>query len=404
MKLEEIRTDRYAYHLPESRIAQYPLPERDASKLLVFRNGLCSTDNYKNLASYIPAGSLMVFNNSKVIPARLRYVKATSGVIELFCLEPFQRTPYEALQDRHKTEWVCMIGGLKKWRIENELQWTVDSEVGYILKAKYISTHEHGFLIEFSWDHPSHTFAEVLHDLGQMPIPPYLLRQAELSDEQRYQTVYASVEGSVAAPTAGLHFTDRVLDDLRAKKVELLFATLHVGAGTFKPVESEFAHLHDMHSEWVEVDLPLIQSLASSTSVTCVGTTSLRSVESLFWYAYAAVHAGCLPGDEYCLPQFYPYETSTTVSHRQLFATFIQMMEDAGKKQIRFKTALMIIPGYTFRVASRLITNFHQPRSTLLMLVDAFTHGSWKLLYDYALAHDYRFLSYGDGCLIELPS
>ncbi len=401
MPIPYILAEDYNYPLPQEKIAQHPLEVRDESKLLVFKNGVCTTDQYKQIVSYLPAGSLMVFNNSKVIPARILYVKETSGVIELFCLEPKQGTPYEALQHRGRTTWTCMIGGLKKWRKEIPLQWNLHTEKPCTVEARFIQPDENGFEIEFSWTDEELTFADVLESLGQMPIPPYLLRKAEQDDKQRYQTVYASVEGSVAAPTAGLHFTEKILSDLKQKNIMQVFTTLHVGAGTFKPVNAIYAHEHAMHAEWIEADHALIEQLASHRQITAVGTTSLRTIESLYWYAVSCLKEKKLQESGYVLPQFFPYENETHQSVEEVFTFLLQQMEQNRTHRIVFKTELMILPGYQMKVATRLITNFHQPKSTLLMLVNAFTKGQWKTVYDYALNNDYRFLSYGDGCLLE---
>ncbi len=401
MPIPHILTEDYNYSLPQEKIAQHPLEERDASKLLLCKEGIYSTDIYKHLATHLPTNSLIVFNNSKVIPARILYVKETFGIIELFCLEPIKGTPYEALQQQGRSRWTCLIGGLKKWKKETVLQWQLEGSKN-VVEATFIQQNENGFEIEFSWTEDTKTFAEVLEVLGQMPIPPYLLRKAEENDATRYQTVYAAVEGSVAAPTAGLHFTAGILNDLQQKNITQAYTTLHVGAGTFKPVTALYAHEHSMHAEWIEVNKSLIEQLIKFHKITCVGTTSLRTIESLYWYAVTCFERNTIQSSDYILPQFIPYEHDKPPSTNIVFSHLLELLNNNHADSILFKTELMILPGYSMKVATHLITNFHQPKSTLLMLVDACTHGRWKDMYQYALENDYRFLSYGDGCLLAL--
>ncbi len=401
MPIPVVITEDYNYDLPQERIAQRPLEQRDASKLLVYRNGGCLTYHYRNIVDYLPSDSLMIFNNSKVIPARLLYVKETSGVIELFCLEPKEGTPYEALQHRGHTSWICMIGGLKKWRKEIPLEWKLLTEKECVVQASFVQADDNGFEIDFSWTDTELTFADVLESLGQMPIPPYLLRKAEQDDKARYQTVYATVEGSVAAPTAGLHFTEQIMADLAGKNITQAFTTLHVGAGTFKPVNATYAHEHTMHAEWVEADRVLIEQLATSKKIIAVGTTSLRTIESLYWFAVSCMQNSTLYEGDFVLPQFFPYEQDINVSKEEAFTYLLELLRQKNVSRIVFKTELMILPGYQMKVAGFLVTNFHQPKSTLLMLVNAFTKGNWKSIYDYALSNGFRFLSYGDGCLLQ---
>jgi len=400
MQIPVVYTEDYNYSLPQEKIAQHPLAERDSSKLLVFREGVCETTFYRQIADYLPENSLVVFNNSKVIPARILYVKETSGVIELFCLEPLTGTPYEALQQHSTSIWTCMIGGLKKWRKGSELQWHL-KQTDCIVNASLTGQNENGFEVSFEWTDPDLTFADILQQLGQMPIPPYLLRKADQEDAERYQTVYATIEGSVAAPTAGLHFTSQIISSLKQKNIDLAYTTLHVGAGTFKPVNAALARDHVMHAEWVEISREFVDQLSSSNQIICVGTTSLRTVESLYWYALHCIEEQALLSHDYVLPQFIAYENEEHVPKDIVFTKFHELLLKEHVERILFKTELMILPGYSMRVASRLVTNFHQPKSTLLMLVNAFTKGKWKCVYEYALKNDYRFLSYGDGCLLE---
>ncbi|HPI54628.1 MAG TPA: S-adenosylmethionine:tRNA ribosyltransferase-isomerase, partial [Chitinophagaceae bacterium] len=396
--IPQIRTAEYDYELPDHRIAQHPLVERDSSKLLNASGQTFTDDIYANLHQYLPANSLMVLNNSKVIPARIRYIKPSGGMIELFCLSPQTGTPEIALQQTQSVIWKCMIGGLKKWKTGSELVWNL-SNVNVTAKIIGLGTQEHW--VEFSWNNGQIRFLDILQELGQMPIPPYMQRESDLQDSERYQTVFADIDGSVAAPTAGLHFTNRLLENIQKRPIEIAHVTLHVGAGTFKPVKSEWIENHEMHEEWVEVDIHLLEKLIQSNEVICVGTTSLRSLESLYWYANeCAKHHQLLP-DEYILPQWTPYQMSAVLSTNVAFETLLTLMKNDGRTQLFFRTALLIVPGYTFKCCRYLVTNFHQPQSTLLMLVAAYTQHSWRAIYEHAMQHEYRFLSYGDGCLLK---
>jgi S-adenosylmethionine:tRNA ribosyltransferase-isomerase len=400
MAIPIVNTSDFDYNLPQEKIAQYPLEERDASKLLVVTNEDFEESTYRNIANYIPAQSIMVFNNTKVIPARLIYVKPTSSLIEIFCLEPIRQTPLEALQHYSKSCWTCMIGGLKKWKIHEPLIWNFNDDKQ--LEAHFIQSNEHGFEIEFTWNDASLCFGEVINILGQMPIPPYLLRKADASDNLRYQTTYASQAGSVAAPTAGLHFTKTIFDSLHAKEILCQYSTLHVGAGTFKPVTAQFASEHEMHAEWVDVSKNFLQSLICEKSICVVGTTSLRTMESIYWYGVLSKLQGNLFDTNYTLPQYVAYENESFIQKNEILSWIIEQMSRQNLNHICFKTQIMILPSYQFKMANRIITNFHQPKSTLLMLISAATKGNWKTMYQYALENNFRFLSYGDGCLIEL--
>ena len=403
MPLPSIPTEQYFYDLPSEKIAQYPLEQRDSSKLLVLEKDQCSTKTFTDLPSLLPKECLILFNNTKVIPARILYQKSTGGIIELFCLEPYLHTPYEALQHKKKSTWLCMVGGAKKWPNDFLLEWTLPNTEGVKVMAQKKEAIQNTFLIDFFWEDAQITFGEVLEQLGQIPIPPYLQRKVSALDGETYQTVFASQQGSVAAPTAGLHFTPQVMQQLLEKKHKVYFSTLHVGAGTFKPVTTSFAHEHAMHSEWVEVDTELIYTLAAPNPVVVVGTTSLRTVESVYWYAVYHQHKN-LSDETFVLPQFFPYTNASAESKSALLFALADKLKEQGKSKLVFKTALMIMPGYTMKIATHLITNFHQPNSTLLMLVDAFTKGRWKMIYSFALENDYRFLSYGDACLLHYIS
>lgn len=395
-----LRIEDYTYDLPEEKIARYPLPERDASKLLIYRDCNISEDIYKNIAQHLPADSLLVFNQTKVVNARLLFRKETGGVIEIFCLEPHSQYPeiQTALLQKNKVWWNCMVGGAGKWKqgMVLSLQHT---NPGFILKATIAERQQGSFTIEFTWD-TDLNFAEVLHYTGKVPIPPYLHRESELSDETRYQTIYARYEGSVAAPTAGLHFTDSVFDGLAGKKIHTSFVTLHVGAGTFKPVKSETMQEHDMHTEWIEVDKETMQQLVQhQDAIVAVGTTSMRTLESLYWIGVKLL-MGKNIDSEIVVTQWEPYELETAANATEALQAIIQYLEANNLTKLIRRTQILIAPGYKCRVVKGLVTNFHQPQSTLLLLVAAITNNNWRAIYNHALQNDFRFLSYGDGCLI----
>lgn len=400
MHPSKLRIEDYTYTLPDDRIAAYPLQERDASKLLIYDHGHITEDRYRNIAAHTPAGSLLVFNQTKVVNARLLFKKDTGGIIEIFCLEPHSQYPeiQTALLQKNKVWWNCMVGGASKWKHGMILSATHHSP-NFTLHAAIAERRQGSFTIEFTWD-TDLAFAEVLHYLGKVPIPPYLHRESELSDETRYQTIYAKEEGSVAAPTAGLHFTDTVFRSLDEKNIDRAFVTLHVGAGTFKPVKSETMQEHDMHTEWIEADIPTLQKLlAHKDNIIAVGTTSMRTLESLYWIG-AKLLAGKSIDTDVAVTQWEPYETETAATVAQAIQAIIDHLSANQLKRLITRTQILIAPGYTSKVVKGLVTNFHQPQSTLLLLVAAITNNKWRNIYDHALAHDYRFLSYGDGCLI----
>jgi len=411
MRVQDIRIEDYQYVLPEGRIAKYPLPLRDASKLLVAIDGASGfqEDIYANIHHYIPNGALMLFNNTKVIPARLHMAKPTGGMVEIFCLEPIGELSVEMA--RHgETTWKCFVGGAKKWKEGTVTAvWGTDSYLEYLLSVEVIERADTYFHIKFRWQPAEFTFAEVLSAIGQIPLPPYLDREAEELDRERYQTIYANLEGSVAAPTAGLHFTENVFDDLRAKNIDLAYVTLHVGAGTFKPVSATTIGNHDMHAEYFDVSRHLIQDLCKAYSekrpVIAVGTTTLRTLESLFLMGCKLQDHPDLSHEDLEIKQWDAYQLAheTTDVPRALSA-LLDWMDKHGLERMVAKTQLLIAPGYTIRMITGLCTNFHQPGSTLLLLVAALMGNKWKEMYQYALEHDYRFLSYGDGCYIELKS
>jgi len=403
MHPRDIRIEDYTYQLPDECIARYPLPERDASKLLIWENGASQEDTYRNIAAHIPAGTLLVFNQTKVVHARLLFQKATGGIIEVFCLEPHEQYPdvQTAMLQKRKVWWNCMIGGASKWK-QGMVLTIENNDPEFTLSASIKERHPGGFTLELSWNNDELSFAEILHYAGKVPLPPYLHREAEVSDEDRYQTIYARNEGSVAAPTAGLHFTPQVMESLREKGIDTAFVTLHVGAGTFKPVKSETMAEHDMHAEWIDVTASLIETLMQylDTGIVAVGTTSMRTLESLYWIG-AKLHRGVQPDIAgIAVSQWDPYETEENLPVKDALQALLEWMMQNDTDRLMTRTRILIAPGYNCRIVKGLVTNFHQPQSTLLLLVAALIGDSWRNIYDYALQHDYRFLSYGDGSLL----
>ena len=387
----------YNYPLPDERIAKYPLPERDHSKLLIYKDGEVREDLFFRVGAYIPAHSLLVYNNTRVIQARLVFHKPSGARIEIFCLEPLAPHDYQlSLSSTEGCTWKCMIGNAKKFRdtsIDMPLQ-VAGNDV--VLRATKGEQTGNTFAVTFSWEGDM-SFAEILDAAGELPIPPYLNRPTEESDKTTYQTVYSRIKGSVAAPTAGLHFTEAVLADLRQRGVKTTELTLHVGAGTFQPVKTEDANLHTMHTEIIAVPRQaIVDILANLGHIVAVGTTSMRTLESLYFL-------GCmlLRGDRSMhVPQFMPYEQEWTPTTKEALQTLLHYLDETHQDTLHAETQIMIKPGYRFRVVEQLITNFHQPKSTLLLLVSAFVGEDWKRIYDYALAHDFRFLSYGDSSIL----
>lgn len=395
-----LKIEDYTYNLPDDRIAAYPLQERDASKLLIYRSGNIEEDVYRNIASHIPENSLLVFNQTKVVNARLLFKKDTGGLIEIFCLESHSQYPeiQTALLQKHKVWWNCMVGGASKWK-QGMLLSVQHTAPDFTLHAAIVERQTGSFTIEFTWD-ADLTFAEVLHYIGKVPIPPYLHRESEKSDEQRYQTIYAKEEGSVAAPTAGLHFTDTVFKSFEAKRIDKAFVTLHVGAGTFKPVKSETMDGHDMHTEWIEVETSAIQKLLlHAGNIIAVGTTSMRTLESLYWIG-AKLLMGIKPEGDVAITQWEPYELKTEATVTEALQAIADYLVANNMQRLVTRTQILIAPGYKCRVIKGLVTNFHQPQSTLLLLVAAITSNNWRSIYNHALNNGYRFLSYGDGSLI----
>ena len=404
---KHIQIKDYDYALPEERIAKYPKAVRDESKLLLYRNGEVREDVFYHLPDYLPAGALMVFNNTKVIQARLHFRKATGALIEVFCLEPHEPADYQqSFAQTGSVVWTCLVGNLKKWK-EGALERTVDvAGTPLTLRAERIGVCGTGHLVRFSWERPGVSFSEVLDAVGELPIPPYLHRETEESDLQTYQTVYSKVEGSVAAPTAGLHFTERVLEALDRKGVERDEITLHVGAGTFKPVKSEEIAGHTMHSEWIAVRRETIaRLLRHGGQCIAVGTTSVRTLESLYYIGVMLRRRPDATQDDLHVPQWLPYDYAdsdgTPLSTVEALQEVADYLDRNGLPVLHASTQLLIAPGYTYHVVRTMVTNFHQPKSTLLLLVSAFVEGDWRRIYDYALSHDFRFLSYGDSSLLN---
>ncbi|MCI7010297.1 MAG: S-adenosylmethionine:tRNA ribosyltransferase-isomerase [Prevotella sp.] len=402
MDIKHIRIKDFDYLLPDDRIAKFPLPERDHSKLLVYRQGCVSEDHFYHLPAYLPAGALVVCNNTKVIQARLHFRKETGALIEVFLLEPFAPADYEQMfQCRGHCEWLCLVGNLKKWK-EGTLRLAVTmGGIQVVLTATRLETHATSHRVAFDWDNPQVSWAELLEAVGELPIPPYLNRATEESDKETYQTVYSKIKGSVAAPTAGLHFTDRVLADLDAHGLEREELTLHVGAGTFKPVKSEEIEGHTMHTEFISVGRRTLERLiAHDGEAIAVGTTSVRTLESLYYMGAKLIARPDLSEEQLHVTQWEPYETHPEVTTVEALRALLDYLDRHDLPALHSSTQIIIVPGYQFHVVKMLVTNFHQPQSTLLLLVSAFVKGDWRKIYDYALAHDFRFLSYGDSSLI----
>lgn len=398
---KQIAIDDYDYPLPAERIAKFPLENRDESKLLVYRGGVFKESVFNHVVDYLDKDTLLVFNNTKVIHARLFFRKETGSKIEIFCLEPYQMAISTAFEQRQRCTWMCFVGNNKKWK-GSPLYKTIEVDGKEVtLSVNRKEAVANAWLIDFEWNNSEMTFADVIQHFGVIPLPPYLNRSAVDSDKERYQTVYAEHEGSVAAPTAGLHFTQAVFDNLRKKGVDTEFITLHVGAGTFKPVDSETIGGHEMHVEKIEISRSNVEHLLSHVGkpIIPVGTTSVRTLESLYWFGVKLQFNPSL--DEMHILQWEPYELADKeeVPLKQSLQNVLAFMQRLGVDHLYGDTQLMIAPGYKYHVVSGIITNFHQPKSTLLLLVSALIGGVWKDGYNYALDHGFRFLSYGDSCL-----
>lgn len=402
MDTKHIHIKDYNYELPDERIAKYPVAQRDHSKLLIYNKGEISEDMFYNISKYLPAGSLMVFNNTRVIHARIHFKKSTGALIEVFLLEPAIPSDYELMfQTRGACSWLCIVGNLKKWK-EGQLsrKFNINGHE-IVLSAARGKAQGTSHWIDFSWNDTEVTFTDILEAVGELPIPPYLNRESQESDNVTYQTVYSKVNGSVAAPTAGLHFTDNVLNAIDAHGIEREELTLHVGAGTFKPVKSEDISGHDMHTEYICVKRSTIENLIKhNASAIAVGTTSVRTLESLYYIGARLDKQPEAAESQLHITQWEPYDTHPTIQPVDALQNIVDYLDRNGLNAIHCSTQIIIAPGYDYKIVKMLVTNFHQPQSTLLLLVSAFVHGDWKKIYDYALKHDFRFLSYGDSSLL----
>ena len=400
MHPKHLQIKNFTYDLSEDKIAKYPLAERDLSKLLIYRDEKIEEDIYRNISEYIPENSLLLFNNTKVIHARLFFHTTTGAKIEIFCLEPAEKnSDMASVMSRKKSvRWNCMIGRASKWK-EKILQYKADN---FNLTAEIVERTSDVFVVEFKWEPEQLSFAEILDRTGMMPIPPYLRRDSEEIDLTRYQTLYAKHEGSVAAPTAGLHFTKSISEKLKAKNISKEEVTLHVGAGTFKPVKSEIMQEHEMHAEVIDIRIEAIQNIQDSLqrNIIAVGTTSLRTIESLYWMGVKAKLNPESSLDELEIKQWDAYELLQKETATDALQSLLTWMKKSGLQKLICKTQIMIAPPYQLKIANALITNFHQPNSTLLLLVAAVASDNWKQIYGYALENNFRFLSYGDGSLL----
>ena len=399
--IPEIHIEDYNYGLDDSRIAKYPLPERDATKLLHYKKGTVEELRFRDLPDLLESDTLMVFNDTKVVPARLHFQKESGAHIEIFCLEPVAPSEYNlSFAATESCSWKCVIGNAKKWKndllsLYNPASDPILEELS--LKAELLSREGQTGVVRFVWN-GSYPFSRVLEQAGTVPIPPYLNRESEELDTQRYQTVYAHIRGSVAAPTAGLHFTEEVLDRLRQKGIEMETVCLHVGAGTFFPVKSSLVSEHPMHREPFVVSRDLIARLARKNGpLLAVGTTSVRTLESLYYIGVSCLEKGA-PED---VEQWAPYTREYSYSTREALGAIVKYLDSKGLKALVAGTRIIIVPGFRFRLVDKLVTNFHQPESTLILLVSAFVNGDWRTIYDFALKNNFRFLSYGDSSLLE---
>ena len=421
MDTKNIHISDFDYNLPDERIAKFPLKERDHSKLLIYNHGQVSEDIFYNITKHLPKGALMVFNNTRVIQARIHFRKSTGALIEVFLMEPADPTDYELMfQTTGHCAWLCMVGNLKKWKdgpLERDFEIHGQKLTLTVTMDRSRTTEKSGgtnYWVNFDWDNPSVSFAEILDAVGELPIPPYLNRKTEDSDKTTYQTVYSKIKGSVAAPTAGLHFTEKVLHDIDDYGIQRDELTLHVGAGTFKPVKSEEISGHNMHTEYIVVHRHTFERLlAHDCKAIAVGTTSVRTLESLYYMGVKLVTNPDATEEELHVNQWEPYDLphndaglvivdGKPVSVRQSIQNILDYLDRDNLEALHSSTQIIIAPGYTYKIVKILVTNFHQPQSTLLLLVSAFVHGDWRRIYDYALGHGFRFLSYGD-CNLIMP-
>lgn len=404
MHPKDLSINEFQYDLTENKIAFFPLEERDTSKLLVYTHGEIKEDIYKNIADHLPENSLLIFNDTRVIKARVMFEKSTGSTIEIFCLEPYVRfSDYESVfHQQESSSWKCMIGKAGKWKEKQLVKTFFIDEEEVTLSASLIEKLEDAYVVQFDWQPGHFSFSEIVDHAGVTPLPAYIKRKAIQNDEEKYQTIYSSHEGSVAAPTAGLHFTKNIFDSFSKKYIQTAFTTLHVGAGTFKPVKAEKMEGHHMHAEWMELSIDFLQILLENTDkkITCVGTTSMRTVESIYHMGNKILNHPCINVETLKISQWEVYEPQHFCSAKESLSALLHFLEKHKLSQLFIQTEIIIAPGYTFRLAQGLVTNFHQPKSTLLLLVAALAGKEWKEIYDYALQHDFRFLSYGDGCLL----
>ncbi|MBN8835782.1 MAG: S-adenosylmethionine:tRNA ribosyltransferase-isomerase [Sphingobacteriia bacterium] len=423
MDVKKIQIADFNYELPEEKIAKYPLPKRDESKLLIYKNEEIAEDRYFNLAHHLPDNTFLIFNNTKVVEARLLFKKNTGSMIEIFCLEPDEMYAdiTTAMATKTKVLWKCLVGGAKKWKeellikeidLKHQTQLVFEKANGSLitLTAKKIKKTNEYFLIEFNWNNEHLSFAEILHYAGIIPLPPYLQRDAEVKDKETYQTIYAKYDGSVAAPTAGLHFTGSLFASLATKNILPHYVTLHVGAGTFKPVKTETIEHHEMHAEFIDVSIEFIQQLIETIQqqrkIVCVGTTSLRTIETLYWMGVKLSQWSMVNGqwpkkiDDISIHQWDVYQMQSEISAIDALRILSGWMKENKVHRLITKTQIIITSHYQLKIADGIVTNFHQPQSTLLLLISSFVGEQWKKIYNYALENDFRFLSYGDGCLL----
>ncbi len=389
------------YDLPNEKIAKHPLEERNQSKLLVWKNNEIKDTKFTELASLLPNNSMLVFNNTKVIRARLNFTKSTGANIEIFCLDPQNPADYQMSFQQHKCcTWNCMVGNLKKWKTEKLQKEIFINNDKILFSAEKLQKKETSIEVKFSWNNENYNFATLIEATGILPIPPYLHRETEPQDIERYQTIYSKEKGSVAAPTAGLHFTEDILESLKAKDIEKQEITLHVGAGTFKPVKTEHIGNHEMHAEQVNIEKSTIKKLIEDKrKVIAVGTTSIRSLESLYWLGVKLYKNSNLENKELNIEQWIAYESAQEITKREALEVVVKYLNNKNLDVISFYTKIIIVPGYKFKIIEGMITNFHQPQSTLLLLISAFIGNEWKRVYKHAIDNNYRFLSYGDSNL-----
>ena len=400
--VKNISIANFTYHLPNDKIALHPLQNRDESKLLIYKDGVIKEDVYKNIHQHLPKKSLLIFNDTKVIKARLVYTKPTGGSIEIFLLEPFNADYTSTLTSTKTCKWKCLIGGASKWK-QNNLQWTISNG---LVELMLIEKLDDAYVVEFSWTNEI-SFAEVLEQIGNIPLPPYIKRKPDENDTNRYQTIFAQHNGSVAAPTAGLHFTPAIFQNLSSCQIKKDFVTLHVGAGTFKPVKAAIMQGHQMHTEWIDVSIETIKNIIENINepIIAVGTTSLRTLESLYWLGIKADLNNAIKTLD--LQQWDVYEDdlkNSTLTAKEALTVLINWLQKNKRTSLFTSTQLLIAPGYTFKIVHALVTNFHQPQSTLLLLVAAAIGDSWETVYNYALQNNFRFLSYGDGSILYMKN